>query len=430
MRLLPIAVTLLVHLGAGSVDAAHGQVDGWQADPSVVERVSQGRPQFNYHEARVPRFELPDPLEFRNGSVVRTPEGWPARRAEILELFREHVYGRSPGRPEQLHIELLEEDRVAMDGAATLKRIAIESRHEGRDHRFELTLFLPNRRAAPAPVFLLLNNRSPEITDPTRQERSGFWPAEEVIARGYGIAAIQNGELAPDDADRFREGVIRLFEGDGTGPRPADAWRALAAWGWGASRAMDYFESDFEVDQVRVAVLGHSRGGKAALWAGAEDERFALVISNASGAGGAALSRRRFGETVGRITEAFPHWFAGNFERFGGREDELPVDQHMLVALQAPRAVYIASADEDLWADPRGEFLSLAHASPVFELWGDPPIEAHAMPPLERALVAGRSGYHIRPGGHDLTHFDWSRFLDFADELWRGEDPAATRRVD
>lgn len=392
---------------------------GWQADPAIVERATQARPGFNYHEDRVPSYDLPDPLCGSAGSLVRSPEEWAPRRAEILELFREHVYGRMPGRPDQLRFDVLEEDRHALDGAATLKRVAVESRHEGRDHRFDLTLFVPNDRRGPAPAFLLLDIRFEGAAEAMRQVRSGFGPLEDAVARGYAIAAVRNNEITPDDDGRYREGVIRLFEGDDRGPRPPDSWRALAAWAWGASRAMDYFETDPDVDAGRVAIIGHSRGGKAALWAGAEDERFALVISNESGAGGAALSRRHYGETIARITSAFPHWFAENFAAFGGREDSLPVDQHMLLSLQAPRALYVASADADLWADPRGEFLALAYASPVYALWGDPPIQPADMPPLDQPIGVGRRGYHIRSGTHDLTAYDWARYLDFADGLWR-----------
>jgi hypothetical protein len=391
---------------------------GWQANPEVVRRTSAQQPKFNYEEARVGTYTLPDLLAGR-GKMVRTPGEWPARRREILELFREHVYGRSPARPERLRFDLIEENAKALAGAATLKRVAVISTQDDRDHRFDLTLFLPNARRGRAPVFLLLNNRPATNTDPTRQQQSGFWPVEEMIARGYGIAALQVGDLAPDDKERFRDGVIRLFEGTSAGPRAANAWGALAAWAWGASRAMDYFATDSRVDAAHVAVVGHSRGGKAALWAAAEDDRFAMVVSNESGEGGAALSRRQFGETLARITESFPHWFAPNYASYAARVQSLPVDQHMLIALEAPRAVYVASADEDLWSDPRGEFLSLANASPVFALWGDPPIRPDQMPPLEQPLVVGRRAYHVRKETHNLLPYDWARFADFADRVWR-----------
>ena len=401
------------------IAVAGAAAQGWQADPEVVARTTAGRSEFKYDEAKVLTYALPDPLTGRGSARITSAEAWPERRAEILELFRETVYGRRPGRPERLRFEVLEEDPQALQGAATLRRVAIHSRQEGREHTFELILFLPNGLLGRSPVFLLLNNRPRTNTDPARTEISGFWPVEEVIDRGFGIAAIQNNELAPDDSLTFRDGVIRLFAGDAAAERQPDAWAALAAWGWGASRAMDYLETDSTVDASRVAVLGHSRGGKAALWAGAEDDRFALVISNESGEGGAALSRRNYGETVARITTAFPHWFAPRFSEFSGRADDLPVDQHMLMALIAPRALYVASADQDLWADPRGEFLSLAQASPVFALWGGPVVREDQMPPLEEPAHFGRLGYHVRRGTHNLTPYDWMRFLDFAETLWR-----------
>ena len=242
-----------------------------------------------------------------------------------------------------------------------------------------------------------------------------------MIARGYGIAAFQVEALALDDRFRFRDAAIWLFEGSLAPPvpRPTNAWAALAAWAWGASRALDYLVTDPRIDPARVAVVGHSRGGKAALWAGAEDQRFGMVISNDSGEGGAALTRRHFGETLARITTSFPYWFNENYPKFADRIDTLPVDQHMLLALAAPRPLYVASADQDLWADPRGEFLSLAHTSPVYALWGDGRIGEDDMPPLERPLIVGRRGYHVRTGIHNLTPYDWDRFADFADKVWR-----------
>jgi len=394
------------------------QTTGWRAKPEAVSRAAQQQPGFNYDEARVPAYTLPDPLKGQ-GPLVGTPAQWRERRATILGLFRDTVYGRSPGRPEHLDFKVIEENARAMDGRATLRRVTIASRQGSRSHQFELILFLPNARADRVPVFVLINNRAASNTDPTRAEKSGFWPAEQLIARGYGIAAIQYGQLAPDNKDTYRDGAIALFD-DGAGSSGSTyTWGAIAAWAWGASRAMDYLVTDARVDASHVAIVGHSRGGKAALWAGAEDERFAMVVANESGEGGAALSRRMFGETVERINTSFPHWFTATYKTFNGREAELPVDQHMLLSLAAPRALYVASADEDLWSDPRGEFLSLAASSPVFALWGDAPIRTDQMPPLDTPMMVGRRGYHVRTGAHNLMPYDWERFADLADRAWK-----------
>jgi hypothetical protein len=416
MRLMSRMLILGTLIAASIAVAA--QSTGWQAKPEVVAREAKQQAGFNYEEARVPAYTLPDLLKGKT-RLVSTQSQWRERRAEILELFRDTVYGRSPGRPQHLDFKVAEDNPQAMDGKATLRRVTIASRQGARSHQFELILFLPNARKDRAPVFLFINNRGIANTDPTRTEKSGFWPAEQLIGRGYGIAAIQYNQLAPDNKDTYRDGVITLFVDGAGAPRDAYTWMAIAAWAWGASRAMDYLATDARVDASHVAIVGHSRGGKAALWAGAEDERFAMVVSNESGEGGAALSRRMFGETVERINTSFPHWFTSTYKTFNNREAELPLDQHMLLALAAPRALYVASADEDLWSDPRGEFLSLAASSPVFTLWGDSAIRPDQMPPLETPLVVGRRGYHIRTGPHNLTPYDWDRFADFADRVWK-----------
>jgi hypothetical protein len=359
--------------------------------------------------------ELPDPLVTSKGDAVTTTARWrDERRPEILELFRKHVYGRNPvGRPENLRFETTETDKNAMDGMATLKRIDIHYAGPGGKGKMELIVFIPNKVARPVPGFLFICNRGREHMDPTREKKSAFWPAERIVGRGYMAAVFHNSDLAPDQPNMFHLGVHGIFE-EKKPERAPDAWGAIAAWAWGASRAMDYFETDKEIDAKRIAVVGHSRGGKTALWCGAQDERFALVVSNNSGCTGAALSRRLVGERISDINNQ-SHWLCANYKKFNGKENDLPVDQHELIALMAPRPVYVASATLDGWADPLGEFLSCVHAGPVYQLYGLKGLEMDDFPKAGEQLHAGHIGYHLREGNHDLTEYDWDRFMDFAD---------------
>jgi len=396
---------------------------GWVAPRFIVDAleardIARNR-DTNYREDKVPEYTLPDLLVMCNGTQVSDARTWQTkRRPEILELFRRHVYGRAPvDRPKETTFEVVNVSPKALDGHATLKRVLISIASRRGQLSTTMSIFLPSSARRPVPIFLLLSHRDSSSTDWTRKIKRPFWPVEQIIARGYGTAAIQVTDFAPDSRDGWKSGVHEIF--DEPDKRSADAWGTLTAWAWTGSRAMDYFETADDINHARVAVVGQSRGGKTALWAGARDERFAMAVSNCSGCGGAALSRRRYGETVKRINSSFPHWFCDNFKKYNDAEGNLPVDQHMLIALMAPRLVYVASAEEDLWADPKGEFLSARRASEVYHLLELKGLEVENVPPIESPIHEGRIGHHIHAGRHDLIEYDWHRYLDFADKHWK-----------
>lgn len=423
----------------------------WAVGVVVVANAAaaQGQPSgVNYDEAKVPAYTLPDPLVCADGTKVNDVRTWEKkRRPELVRLFEEQVYGRAPRKPHGLtRYEVTSLATNALDGRATRKEIAVWLTGTPGGPGFSVLLYVPNTARQPVPAFLGLNFNgnhaasseldirlsdrwmisersscivSNRATEACRGIEASRWQVEKILARGYALATVYYGDLEADFPEGWKLGVRAALSKAGTNTvfKP-DEWGAISAWAWGLSRALDYLETDGAIDAKRVAVIGHSRLGKTALWAGAQDERFAIVISNDSGEGGAALARRRFGERTGDLNRRFPHWFCGNFKQYSDREDALPVDQHELVALVAPRPVYVASAEEDRWADPRGEFLAAKNAEPVYRLFGKAGVGVAEMPPVNHP-VGQFIGYHIRTGKHDVTDYDWEQYLTFADRHFK-----------
>lgn len=397
-------------------------------------------------EALLPPYRLPDPLLTTGGAPIATAADWERERPNVLEAFRTAVYGAMPPAPDRLRFELLAERADALGGLARRREIRIHCETAGGlSHNFDLLLYVPANATAPPPVFVGLNFKgnqahTPEldvgktrapyyppgrwyadrpVPDDLRAVDLDIWNFAAAIRRGYAVATAHCGEIFPDNPDGFRSSIFRLFY-------PPEAleigvkkpFGAIGAWAWGLSRLLDCLEAQPDVDATRAAVIGHSRLGKTALWAAANDPRFALAISNNSGCGGAAPSRRRFGETVELLHFWRSYWFSDELARYAGREDELPVDQHQLLALAAPRPLYVASATLDLHADPKGEFLAARHAEPVYRLYGRSGLGVEAQPPPDTP-VGATVGYHLRTGGHAITAYDWTQYYDFADRHLR-----------
>ena len=372
------------------------------------------------------------PLEFES-----LKEWKKVHRPAIMDFFLTDVYGHYPQKQVTPRFELLEQSDKALGGKAVRKQVAIHL--DGMDTPILLLIYQPAGVKGKVPAFVGMNfkgnhqvNIDPEIiisanaptgkdlgTDAPRGAASSRWPLEEIVGAGYAVATIYRGDVDPDHDDGFKNGIHPLFYRAGQTKPDAEEWGTIGAWAWGLSRVMDYLEQDKSIDHKRVAVVGHSRLGKTALWAGATDERFAIAISNDSGCGGAALSVRKVGETVAKINKSFPHWFCDNYNKYSDNEETLLVDQQGLIALIAPRPVYVASATEDTWADPEGEFLSALYASPVYELYGKKGLAVSSMPKPEQPSIEGDVGYHIRTGKHDITLYDWQQYIKFANKYFK-----------
>ena len=397
-----------------------------KAPPSEVAGIP-----VNYDEAKVGIYQIPDPLVLADGKPVRDAKTWlDKRRPEIVRLFEENQYGSSPGRPSGMTFEVFDKGTQAFEGKAIRRQVTI---HVSADKKFDLLLYLPAHSQKPVPFLLHLSfsANSTTVDDPGIKPGEVWSPDKKripaskgrsfgkvdvvrLLDAGFGFGTIYYGDIDPDFAGGISYGVRADYLKPGqTEPDPGE-WGTIAAWAWGLSRAMDYLETASGVDAKRVAILGVSRLGKTVMWAGARDTRFASVIASCSGEGGAAISRRDYGETIAHLTapSRYAYQFAANYGKFAKHVDQMPVDGHMLVALMAPRPVLLQTGDTDLWSDPKGEFLAAVAAGPVFKLLGKQGLGTDQMPPAGTGIFH-TIGYFEHIGGHGTVPSDWDQYLKF-----------------
>lgn len=368
----------------------------------------------NFDESKVPVYTLPDPLLCENGEKVTTVEEWEKhRRPELLNLVTTYMYGKAPvlKHPLQWRVDSIDKSYRFAKGKNqpqyTRKIVTIYlTEKKAGGPLFHAEIITPNSVSSPVPAFMMFGGN---------KLAKGFGATQKILDRGYGVAVLNTTEGVPDGMDAFKRGAIPAYYAEGQTYRLPDQWGCLAAWAWEASRLLDYLQADESIDASKVAILGHSRMGKAALWTAAQDERFAMSIPVNSGCGGGALSRRMIGETLWAMNDRFPYWTCDNFQQFNMRESYLPFDQHSVISLVAPRPVYLATGKDDSWADPLGEFLAGKAAEPVYALYGLPGIGCDKQPAVDVAMNKGYIAYHIRTGGHAILDFDWDKFLDYAD---------------
>lgn len=387
----------------------------------------------NYDEAKVGNYTLPDPLRLKNGKPVKHARTWyEKRRPEILEIFKSEQYGRAPGRPADESFEVIDKGTPALGGKAIRKQVTIAFSSDPAWPRIHLLIYLPAAARNPSPMFFSINFGAvqnavddPGITPqmvwdpkshtkvmPPKGPGFGRIDAARLIDAGFGVATFYYGDVEPDYAAGYADSIRARYAKPGVNERAADDWGSIAAWAWAMSRVEDYFETDPAIDARRVAVHGVSRLGKTALWAAASDTRFAAVIACCSGEGGASLSHRDFGETIGHITANFPYQFAPNYARWAGYPDHAPMDSHMLIALVAPRPLLLQTGDKDLWSDPKGEFLAEVAAGPVYKLLGKNPLDTDVWP-AAGTLILHDLAYYMHDGGHGMTAGDWDVYLRF-----------------
>lgn len=358
---------------------------------------------------------LPDLLTSSDGRKITTSKEWEQiRRPEIVNYFLDEVFGRFPEKPNDLTFEVTDYVPDSLGGNAVRKTVVASFSGPYGSWSFPFWMFVPKRQHPVGALVLICNRSKEENLDITREIKSPFWPVEEIVERGYAAVSFHNESLDTDVDDGFLNGVQRCFTND----RRSDDWAAISAWAWGAMRVMDYLQEDSLIDNNRIAVAGHSRGGKTSLFTGMMDERYKAVFSSCSGCMGSALTRFKDGETVAQINDVFGYWFCDSFKKYNDREFEMPFEQHMLLASIAPRLLYVTSATEDDWADPDAELAAAKLAGDAYALYGIKGLDNKTYPVPDKALHGGNVGYHRRTGEHNLKTFDWNLFMNFVDARW------------
>ncbi len=388
----------------------------------------------NYNEAKIAAYTLPDPLVLANGKPVRDAKTWmQKRRPEIVRLYEEHQFGRTPERPAGMSFEVFDKGTPVFDGKAVRKQVTVFFSPNKNGAKMDLLIYLPANATKPVPLFFQLSftansnavddpgikqgeiwNRDKKRVPAVKDGRFGNLKVLPFIEQGFGVATVYYGDIDPDFAGGIPFGVRSLYLKAGQTAPASNEWGTISAWAWGASRALDYFETDKVIDAKRVALFGVSRLGKTVLWAGAHDQRFAMVIASCSGEGGAALSRRNYGETIAHLAapSRYPYQFAANYGKYGNRVNEFPVDGNLLVSLIAPRPLLLQTGDKDFWSDPKGEFLAAVAAAPVFKLLGKQALGTEAMPAAGQTIFH-TLGYVMHAGGHGTIPSDYNLFLQF-----------------
>ena len=406
--------------------------------PANLPREVAGIP-VNYDEAKVGTYTLPDPLVMNDGRPVKDARTWTARRRpEIVRIFETQQFGvvplRAQGRPRGERFDVVEKGTEALGGKAIRRRVDIHLSADKTAPVIHLAMYLPAALKRPVPMLLSISFTAPSnMIDDTGLPEGEVWDAKTkakipaktgrafgkinvgaFLDAGIGVATFYYGDVEPDNADGFSQGIRRFYLKPRQKTRGPEEWGSIAAWAWGMSRVQDYFETDKNVDAKRVAIHGVSRLGKTVMWAGAHDERFAAVIASCSGEGGAALSHRDYGETIAHLTAPtrYPYQFAENYGKWAGFPDKAPMDAHLLVALIAPRPVLLQTGDKDFWSDPKGEFLAAVAAEPVYKLLGKQGLGTDAWP-MAKTPIFHDIGYYMHDGGHGMVDGDWQVYVEF-----------------